>query len=191
MREPRKAQSAATTEPSPFFRWVSALVHAHRARLVRLVRREGLREEDALDCVQEAFHSFLKLPQARLLVEEPDDSIKLLTVLAKNIARNRRRRHDLARPHEEGALEVLPGELPSVEALLARAEEHILLTGCVATLGELQRAVVTLRMLDEVPGEDVAKLLGTSPGNVAILLHRAKARLRGCMTGAGYEPSAG
>jgi RNA polymerase sigma-70 factor, ECF subfamily len=56
------------------------------------------------------------------------------------------------------------------------------LRGCVASLGELQRAVVTLRMLDEIDGQDVAGALGITPGHVAVLLHRAKANLLTCMT---------
>ena len=50
------------------------------------------------------------------------------------------------------------------------------------TLGEMQRAVVTLRMLDEIDGEDVAATLGITPGHVSVLLHRAKANLLACMT---------
>jgi hypothetical protein len=46
-----------------FHGWVSGLVHRHRAHLARVVRREGVRADDALDCVQEAFESFLALPQ--------------------------------------------------------------------------------------------------------------------------------
>jgi len=56
------------------------------------------------------------------------------------------------------------------------------LRGCVQTLGDLQRVVVTLRMLDEVPGEDVARALGISAGHVAVILHRAKGNLLACMT---------
>jgi RNA polymerase sigma-70 factor (ECF subfamily) len=51
----------------------------------------------------------------------------------------------------------------------------------VGRLGEVQRAVVTLRMLDDLPGDDVARTLGLKPGHVAVLLHRAKASLRDCM----------
>jgi RNA polymerase sigma-70 factor (ECF subfamily) len=52
----------------------------------------------------------------------------------------------------------------------------------VRCLGDAQRAVVSLRMLDDVPGEDVARALGITPGHVAVLLHRAKANLLVCMT---------
>ena len=49
------------------------------------------------------------------------------------------------------------------------------------SLADVQRAVVTLRMLDDVPGEDVATSLGITPGHVAVLLHRAKETLRRCV----------
>ena len=55
------------------------------------------------------------------------------------------------------------------------------MVGCLATLSEIQRAVVSLRLVDEVPGEDVARLLDTTPGNVAVLLHRAKRALHACL----------
>jgi RNA polymerase sigma-70 factor (ECF subfamily) len=147
--------------------------------------------EDALDCVQDAFYGFLTLPQARALVEEPDDSAKLLTVLARNVARNRRRRHYRSRPHlsDEITLEGLPGKLPSADQTVAEAEEYAVMVGCLATLTEMQRAVVTLRLLDEVPGENVASLLGISAGNVAVLLSRAKTRLRSCYASAQRPPT--
>lgn len=44
-----------------------------------------------------------------------------------------------------------------------------------------REAVVTLRMLEEQPGDDVARALGISAGHVAVLLHRAKRALRACM----------
>jgi RNA polymerase sigma-70 factor, ECF subfamily len=171
------------TESGTLLGWVTQLVHCHRKRLLRAVQREGLRTEDALDCVQDAFHSFLVLPQARLLVDSPEDSAKLLTVLAKNLARNRRRRHDRARPHlgDDEVLAALPTDTATADQLVAQSEAYALMVGCVATLSQLQRTVVSLRLVDEVPGEDAARLLGISPGHLAILLHRAKKQLRSCL----------
>lgn len=104
---PSSAQPAPAAEAPPgLLAWLTHLVHLHRARLIRVVRREGLQAEDAFDCVQETFTSFL-----------------------------------------------------------------------------------VLRLLDEVHGEDVARLLGMTPGNVAVLLHRAKGNLRTCMASAGYRES--
>ena len=179
-----------TDERSGFLEWVTRLVHAHRGRLYRSARREGLREEDSLDCVQDAFHTFLLLPQARQLVESNDDSIKLLSVLVRNHARNRRRRHEIARPHDSGdeSLTLLTAEAPPADELIAQAQDFALMVGCLDHLGKLQRAVVSLRMLDDVAGEDVAGMLGLPPSHVAVLLHRAKQNLRSCMLSAGYRP---
>ena len=167
-----------------FFGWVTQLVHAHRGRLARVVQREGVRASDALDCVQEAFTTFLTLPQTRLLVDRPEDSAKLLAILARNIARNRRRRHDYARQHvtDEDLDVELPSNTASADEIVAHAEQHALALGCIVTLNEVQRAVVNLRLIDEVPGEDVARQLGTTASHVAVLLFRAKQRLQRCIT---------
>jgi RNA polymerase sigma-70 factor, ECF subfamily len=169
-----------------FHDWVTLLVHRHRARLARVVRREGVRAADALDCVQEAFLGFLNLPQARLLVDKPEDSAAMLVILARNIARNRRRRHDYARPHvvDDETLQGLASDAASADEVIAAAERQALMLGCMATLNEVQRAVVRLRIVDEVAGENVAQQLGTTPGHIAVLLFRAKQQLRHCVEGA-------
>ncbi len=183
--------SAAPSSDRPgFLDWVTQLVHTHRARLFRVARREGLREEDAFDAVQDAFHTLLLLPQARQLVGAHVDSLKLLSVLVRNHARNRRRKHSTSQPHDSGeeTLALLPADTQPVDELIAQAEDFALMIGCLDTLGKVQRSVVSLRMLDEVPGEDVAEMLGLSPSHVAVLLHRAKQNLKSCMLSAGYKP---
>jgi RNA polymerase sigma-70 factor (ECF subfamily) len=181
---------AQTSRSDSFHGWVTFLVHQHRARLARVVRREGVRAGDALDCVQEAFLSFLGLPQARLLVDLPDDSARMLVILARNIARNRRRRHDYARPHvvDDTTVQGLPSDAASADEVIAAAEQHAMVLGCMATLNEVQRAVVRLRLVDEVPGENVARQLGTTPAHVAVLLFRAKQYLRRCAEEAEAAP---
>jgi RNA polymerase sigma-70 factor (ECF subfamily) len=162
---------------------VTRLVHEHRGRLARVATSEGLTAEDALDAVQEAFQSLLTLPQAALLCEAPEDARKLLVTLTRNIARNRRRLHAVARPHsgDDRVLGALPSPEPAADELIAAAEEHARLAGCLGRLAGVQRAVVTLRMLDGRDGAAVARALGISPGNVAVLLHRAKGKLAACM----------
>jgi RNA polymerase sigma-70 factor (ECF subfamily) len=173
-------ESGATDE---FSLWLTRLVHDHRATLARIARAEGLLAEDAFDAVQEAFRAFIVRDDARELVARPDEARKLLSVLTRNLARNRRRLHAGARPHLSDArvVESLPDEAPTSEEVLESIEERQQLARCVGELGEVQRAVVTLRMLDEVPGEDVARMLDVEPGHVAVLLHRAKANLATCM----------
>jgi RNA polymerase sigma-70 factor (ECF subfamily) len=162
--------------------WVTALARAHTERLAAIARREGLDTALALDAVQEAFHTFLELPHARQLVDAPDESRALLATIVRNAARNLRRRHHHARPHVELAQDTLADDTPSVEAALAQAEEKAQLYTCLARLDEMQRRVVTLRMLEELSGTDVAARLGLAPGHVAVLLHRAKKDLLRCIT---------
>jgi RNA polymerase sigma-70 factor (ECF subfamily) len=178
-------ENGATDE---FSHWLTRLVHDHRATLARIARAEGLLAEDAFDAVQEAFRAFIVRDDARDLVTRPDEARKLLIVIARNLARNRRRLHAGARPHlsDESVVESLPDDAPRSDEVLESIEEREQLARCVGELGEAQRAVVTLRMLDEVPGEDVARMLDIAPGHVAVLLHRAKANLATCMAA---EPS--
>jgi RNA polymerase sigma-70 factor, ECF subfamily len=180
---------APTLERAPerFRSWVSELVHLHRARLARVVRREGVRADDVLDCVQEAFLGFLQLPQARLLVDQPDDSARLLVILARNIARNRRRRHDYVMPHlaDDATVLGLESEALSADEIVSTAEQKAMALGCLVTLSQVQRGVVHLRLVDEVAGENVALQLGVTPGHVAVLLFRAKQQLRRCLEDAG------
>jgi len=175
---------------SLFLDWVGRLAQEQRGALARVARAEGLAPEDAFDAVQEALHTFLGLPEARSLVDQPVPSGRLLATVTRNVARNRRRLHAVARPHSSDP--EIVGELrddgASVEELVAAAEDQLRLSGCLENLDEIPRAVVTLRMLEELPGQDVATILGLTPGHVAVLLHRAKASLLACMTA---EPPCG
>jgi RNA polymerase sigma-70 factor, ECF subfamily len=157
---------------------LSELVRQRRSSLAALARAEGLGPEDAVDCVQEGLCSFLH--RRAELPERVDEWEPYLATMVRNAARNRRRRHFVSRPHDP--IGTHAADLTPVDDLLARAEEHVRLRNCVEELCEIQKAVVTLRMLEEQPGEDVARALGISPGHVAVLLHRAKQALRACMT---------
>lgn len=162
---------------------LTTLVRTRRASLAALARSEGASPEDAVDCVQEALCTMLTLAREGSLPGDAEQWGAVLAGVVRNAARNRRRRHDRARPHEpldEGA-ELASGEQGS-EELVARAEQFVRLRLCVAQLCEVQQAVVTLRLLEEQPGDDVARALGISAGHVAVLLHRARASLRVCMS---------
>jgi RNA polymerase sigma-70 factor (ECF subfamily) len=169
--------------PSPgFVAWVADLVHRHRGRLLTYARRRGLSPADALDVVQDSFASFLTLPEAQSIARVGDDAIKLLTVIARHNILNRRRKQ--ARqdtwPDVDG-IDALPSlDADSNEELLLHAEELARAYGCLRGMSRLHRAAVLLSALDEHPGDDVAALLGVSPGHVRVLLHRARAHVRAC-----------
>lgn len=172
----------STTAPSPFFApWAGELVRRHRRSLLQRARREGLGAEDAFDCVQEAFLLLLTDPAARPGDLSPEEAARYLAAAVRNLARNGRRLHARARPHDEEGLDVLADERRGADELVAQAEAQAGLLACVRRLERMQRAVVTLRLLDDLPGESAASELGLTAGHVAVLLHRAKASLRRCL----------
>jgi RNA polymerase sigma-70 factor (ECF subfamily) len=159
------------------------LIRARRADLVGLARAEGMTPEDAVDCLQEALCTLLDVARSDELPGAEEEWSGILAAMVRNAARNGRRRHFRAKPHDSLAVDSLAAEdAPAADDLIAQAEEHVRLRECVQELCEIQRAVVTLRMLEEQPGEDVGQALGISSGHVAVLLHRAKLALRACMT---------
>lgn len=155
---------------------LSALVHLDRRALVALARSEGLDAEEALECVQDALCTFLARD------DELDQELARasLRTIVRNAARNFRRRHFRALPHFSWDDELAVSE-ENAHELLTHAEDVVRLRSCVAELCEVQRAVVTLRLLEERSGEDVAAVLGLSRGHVDVLVHRAKSSLRVCM----------
>lgn len=165
-----------------FIGWVSTLARTHTRPLAFAAVREGLTRGEAIDAVQEAFVTLLGLPQARELSLDDEGAARFMAVLVRNAARNMRRRRARAQRYDvrDDAPDVAD-EGPGVDALLAAAEEHVALLGCVSQLAEIQRHVVTLRSLEELTSRDVATALGLTSNHVAVLLHRAKAALAECM----------
>lgn len=173
----------ATAGLSPeFLDWVSSLAREHSPALSQVARREGLTADEALEVVQDAFGLFIGMRAAREQVGHAAAARALLSTLVRNGARNLRRRHFRAHPHQPlSEAEVLDSGEPPMDDVLAVAAERAQLITCVGRLAELQRKIVTARILEELSGEEVARSLELSPGHVAVLLHRAKRELRACM----------
>ena len=161
--------------------WIAGLARDHAGQLAGIARREGASASDALDVVQDAFHTLLGRPDIAALRGRPDEAARLLAVIVRNAARNLRRRHHLARPHVELDAEPLPALQPRPDDALAHAVTKVQLVGCMAKLGDVHRQIVTLRVLEELSGEEAARALGLTPNHVAVLLHRARKELERCM----------
>jgi RNA polymerase sigma-70 factor, ECF subfamily len=160
---------------------LSSLARTERRALAAVARNEGLTPEAAVDSVQDGLCTLLDLLQSGQVAEDAELGPLLATVV-RNAARNQRRRHFHARPHVELVTELTNAADTLQDELLVRAEDTVRLRACVAELCEIQRAVVTLRLLEERPGEDVAALLGVTKNHVGVLLHRSKASLRACLS---------
>lgn len=159
--------------------WVARLARDHAGQLAAVARREGATAIDALDLVQDAFHTFLGRPESDRLRERPDEAARVLSVIVRNAARNARRRHHRARPHLE-----LDEVALTEDAAPPDPFEHARLGRCMAKLGDVHRHVITLRVLEELSGDEAASELGVSANHVAVLLHRARKQLADCMNAA-------
>jgi RNA polymerase sigma-70 factor (ECF subfamily) len=163
---------------------LEGLLREQRGALVAAARDEGMQAEEAVECVQEALVTWLRAERDGTLPEAYGQRAAAAFTMVRNAARNARRRHHRRMPHvpvEDEGPGAMAGTDSDAEALLAHAEETVRLRTCIASLCTAQRAVVTLRLLEEKSGEDVATALGLSRGYVDVLVHRAKASLRSCM----------
>ena len=177
------------TFPSSAIDQLGELVRDERAALLAAATREGLNPEEGLECVQDALCTWL----ARSTTEPAHDRSALaasIKVTVRNAARNFRRRHRRLKPHRAIDDDVeLAAARPEAERVHTHTQASQRLRSCVAELREVERAVITLRLLEERSGEDVARALGLARGHVDVLVHRAKLTLRACMGAAScHEP---
>jgi RNA polymerase sigma factor (sigma-70 family) len=145
----------------------AALV-AGSCRRVEAVVGRMLPAEEAEDVVQEALlRAYLGLSQLR----DPERFGSWLCGIAVNLAKMRLRRR-AAQPR-----------VVAVGGLAAEAvDEERELLGIVQDAVELlppgQRDVVLMHYIEDLSCEEIARLLGTTPGAVRVRLHRARSQLR-------------
>jgi RNA polymerase sigma-70 factor (ECF subfamily) len=161
--------------------WAAGLARTHAGRLAAIARREGVGAADALDVVQDAFHTLLRRPDAHVLRADPVGAVRLLSTITRNAARNLRRRHHHAKPHVDVDATELAATIPSPVEALENATTAAQLVGCMASLGDVHRHVITLRVLEELSGDEAAAALGLTANHVGVLLHRARKQLEQCM----------
>ena len=68
--------------------WVAGLARDHAGRLAAIARREGAGAADALDLVQDAFHTLLVREDLR--DRPPEEAVRVLSSIVRNAARNLR-----------------------------------------------------------------------------------------------------
>lgn len=162
------------------------LVTEQGPRMLAVARRYLRNDEDARDCLQEAFlQAFRALPG----FEAHSRLSTWLHRIVVNCALMRLRR-SRTRP-EEPIEPLLPTFLEdghsavgytdwsvSAEALCERTEVCELVRRTIEKLPETYRTVLLLRDIDELDTAEVAELLGVTANAVKIRLHRARQALR-------------
>jgi RNA polymerase sigma-70 factor (ECF subfamily) len=148
---------------------------AHAQTVARWLNRLGGPGADVEDLTQEVF-----VVVARRLREwRPDSQITTwLFSIAARIAANDRRRRKLRgfwlRLLPSVDDRARPGDATPADALEQR-ERRDRLYRTLDHLSERQRRAFVLFELEETPIAEVAQLMGLQPGNVRVLLHRARA----------------
>jgi RNA polymerase sigma-70 factor (ECF subfamily) len=146
----------------------------HSKRVARWVARLGGSRVDLEDLVQEVFVT----AQQRLPSFRGEGQLKTwLYGISANIVRHDRRRQRWRRwlgLDWEREAERLPAPAPLAPEQIEKrqADRHVyeILDG----LSERHRTVLILFEIEEVPGEQIANLLGIRPANLWVLLHRAR-----------------
>jgi RNA polymerase sigma-70 factor (ECF subfamily) len=157
-------------------------------RLLTTARRYLGSEDDALDALQDAF-----LCAFKSMGRFSGDS-QLSTWLHRIVInsalmhlRARRRRPDTAGveidellPHFDCGgdwIDEYTRTMP-VHVSFEAAETQSLVRRCIEELSEAYRVVLILRDIDELDTAEVARLLGLTPNNVKVRLHRARQALK-------------
>ena len=130
------------------------------------------RVEDAEDVVQTIFLRLLQRETTRDFLKNPRGYLYRAAINQSLTVVQTRRRRELSEESEEKAV-TIPVRASS------RAEElHRKLYEAIAELSPKAAAILTLRYLHNYSNADIARLLGTSHGVIAVTLYRSRARLK-------------
>jgi RNA polymerase sigma-70 factor (ECF subfamily) len=154
------------------------LVRAHQQRIFYAVRRIVRRDADAQDVTQQAF---IRAHQ-KLATFRGDSSFRSwLYRIAINLAKNHLRDHRRELPsemdkHDAGTSAV------GLKRVLAD-EQRTRLQQSIASLPEKQRAIVELRIYDELSFKEIASITDCSVNAAKVNFHHGMKKLRALLSG--------
>ena len=134
------------------------------------------RPDEAADCLQETFLAALQLSRQQRIRDWPS----LLTRICTNRAIDQLRQR-LRRAHHTNGLSkwsIVPSPNPGPVASAEAAELSVRLRLALTQLPHRQAEVFCMRFLNDLSYRDIARQLGIKASAVAVLLHRARSRLR-------------
>jgi RNA polymerase sigma-70 factor (ECF subfamily) len=170
---------------------LEAIVDANARRLYRATRGMGFGPGEAEDLVQEVFVTFLDTLDR--FEGRAEISTWLFGILHHKV--QERRRIDARGDHDpidevfESRFDasgswILPPVDPERE--VASREAGTTIRHCLEELSPLQREVFQLREVEDLPALEVSNILGKTVTHIGVLLHRARMRLRECLTRKGW-----
>jgi len=169
------------------------LVTGHGGRMLSVARRMLGDEEDARDCVQDAFlQAFRRVGTFREDASLATWLHRIVVNAALMRIRQRARRpsesiEDLLPRFDEDGLRVDPGarHAPSPDRLLERAQSAERVRRAIDRLPGGYRNVLLLRDIEDLDTEETARLLDMTAGAIKTRLHRARAALKSMLESAG------
>jgi RNA polymerase sigma-70 factor, ECF subfamily len=167
-----RAASVPTMVDELFPQEFEAIFQEHYVLVYRTAYGVTGRVEDAEDVVQTIFLRLLQRVRPPELLKNPKGYLYRAAVnLSLTIVQTRRQRAVT----EDG--EELAVSIPAPAS--SRAEDvHRKLYDAIAELKPKAAAIVILRYLHNHSDTEIAKMLGTSRGVIAVILYRSRARLR-------------
>jgi RNA polymerase sigma-70 factor (ECF subfamily) len=173
-------QAAATTGPSSPLDHAGIAAH-YGAEVLRLCRRMLGHVHDAEEARSE---TFLRAQQAAASWDGRPLRAWLLGIASHHCVDRLRRRALEGRLFEAKDLDAgeLPAQAPSPLTLLLARERSTLLEAALAELPDKYRAPLVLRFLADQSYGEIAAALGITEAQVAVLVFRAKAKLREALT---------
>ncbi len=157
----------------------AALLDAHGPALWRIAGAYARTRPDREDLYQEMLLQIWRaLPSFRGDAAERT----WLTRIAFNVALGAVRSRDVRKTVDAPlAVDAAPDREPDPHAAADRSDALARLFAAVRQLPEIDRALVVLS-LEERPHAEIAEVLGLTVSNVAVRLHRARARLAAALT---------
>ena len=153
----------------------NALVKQYQEPLYWHIRRLVVNHEDARDILQDtllqAWRSMASLRDERAL------KAWLYKIATNGCYRQLNRNRERPLSTEEVST-LLLGRLESSSYVDYEQEAEVKFQQALLTLSEQQRAVFTLRYYDEMPYDEIAEVLDSTPASLRVSYHHAEQRIR-------------
>ena len=153
-----------------------AILAEHGLTVWRTAYRLLDHHDDALDCYQETFLAAFRFRHPQTIFDWPSFLVSLATRRAMDRLRQRYRAGRRSIP-----IDTAPEPSSGVDGPLQQARANELMGRVregMAELPEKQAEVFWLSCLEGLSHQQIADLLQVPPGEVRVLLHRARTRLR-------------
>ena len=172
------------------------LLLLHQKKVYNLCLRMSANQDDALDLSQEAFiKAWRSIGQYQFEASFSTWLFRLTSNVCIDFLRRKKRRQETSLTEsyddsDEGAELSLPDVQPLPEQQAITNETKMELAQAMAQLAPDHREILQLRVIEDLPYEQIADILGVRVGTVKSRLARARLSLRKILKAGNYFDSA-